>query len=215
MTSEQVVNRMISAVGGIEGYKLQSGQMQIKMIGNVIMKQCHNLLKQIFILEDNTGINSSDIRAKCRRLAQSEKGLGLVVIDYLQLVTVGGKRPDSRQQEVQEISRSLKTMALELKVPVIALAQLSRNVEKRDNNEPMLAGLKRIRLIEQDADIVMFINRKDYYKAKGELGHDTNLPTDIIIAKHQKVALVDLNYYLNHQWWTLKNYVATDKESEE
>ena len=85
-------------------------------------------------IEDNTAITVSDIRAKCRRLAQSPEGLGLVIIDYLQLVTLGGRRPDNRQQEVQEISRALKTMALELKVPVIALAQLTRSVEKREQN---------------------------------------------------------------------------------
>jgi replicative DNA helicase len=214
MTSEQVVNRMISAVGGIEGYKLQSGQMQQNdwKRYNEAMSQ---LAETNIYIEDNTGINSSDIRAKCRRLAQSEKGLGLVVIDYLQLVTVGGKRPDSRQQEVQEISRSLKTMALELKVPVIALAQLSRNVEKRDNNEPMLADLRESGSIEQDADIVMFINRKDYYKAKGELGHDTNSPTDIIIAKHRKGGVGRFELLFEPSMMNFKNYVATDKESEE
>ena len=210
MTAEQVANRMISSVGSIEGKKLQTGQMQQND-----WKHYNEAISQLaetnIYIEDNTGINSSDIRAKCRRLAQSEMGLGLVVVDYLQLVTVGGKRPDSRQQEVQEISRALKTMALELKVPVIALAQLSRNVEKRDNNEPILADLRESGSIEQDADIVMFINRKDYYKAKGELGKDANSPTDIIIAKHRKGGVGRFELLFEPTIMNFKNYIASEE----
>ena len=165
MSKEQLVNRMLSALGGIEGKKLQNGQMM-----QTDWKKYNEAMSQLadtnMYIEDNAGITSSDIRAKCRRLASKPEGLGLVIIDYLQLLTLGGKRPDSRQQEVSDISRSIKTMAMELKVPVIALAQLSRNAEKRENNEPMLADLRESGSIEQDADIVMFINRKDYYKAK-------------------------------------------------
>ena len=212
MTAEQVVNRMISAIGGIDNRKLQNGQLNQNdwKRYNEAMSQ---LAETNIYIEDNASINSSDIRAKCRRLASSPDGLGLVVIDYLQLVTVGGKRPDSRQQEVQEISRSLKLMALELKVPVIALAQLSRNVEKRDNNEPMLADLRESGSIEQDADIVMFINRKDYYKAKGELGQDLNSPSDIIIAKHRKGGVGRFQVLFEPSMMNFKNYIA-DKDSE-
>ena len=210
MTAEQLVNRMLASVGGIEGRKLQNGQMQQndwKRYNEAISE----LAETNIYIEDNTGINSSDIRAKCRRLAQSEQGLGLVVIDYLQLVTVGGRRPESRQQEVQEISRALKTMALELKVPVIALAQLTRSVEKRDNNEPMLADLRESGSIEQDADIVMFINRKDYYKAKGELGADVNSPTDIIIAKHRKGGVGRFELLFEPTIMNFKNYIASEE----
>ena len=209
MTAEQLVNRMISSIGGIDSRKLSNGQMQQndwKHYNEAISELAEN---NIYI-EDNTGINSSDIRAKCRRLAQSEQGLGLVVIDYLQLVTVGGKRPDSRQQEVQEISRALKTMALELKVPVIALAQLTRNVERRDNNEPMLADLRESGSIEQDADIVMFVNRKDYYKTKGQLGSDTNSVTDIIIAKHRKGGVGRFQLLFEPTIMNFKNYIASE-----
>ncbi len=185
MSKEQLVNRMLSALGGIEGKKLQNGQMM-----QTDWKKYNEAMSQLadtnMYIEDNAGITSSDIRAKCRRLASKPEGLGLVIIDYLQLLTLGGKRPDSRQQEVSDISRSIKTMAMELKVPVIALAQLSRNAEKRENNEPMLADLRESGSIEQDADIVMFINRKDYYKAKEQLGKNDNAETDIIIAKHRK-----------------------------
>ena len=185
MPAEQLVNRMISSIGQIDSHKLQTGRLEHNdwRRYNEAMSQLANT--NIYI-EDNAGITAAEIRAKCRRLAQQETGLGLVVIDYLQLVTSGGKRPESRQQEVSDISRSLKTMAMELKVPVIALAQLSRNAEKRENNQPMLADLRESGSIEQDADMVLFINRNDYFKAKGELNRDPNVPCDIIIAKHRK-----------------------------
>ena len=161
MPAEQLVNRMISAVGQIDSKKLQTGQLQ-----HTDWKKYNEAMSQLadtnIYIEDDAGITASEIKAKCRRLAASENGLGLVVIDYLQLVTSGAKRNESRQQEVSEISRSLKTMAMELKVPVIALAQLSRNAEKRENNQPMLADLRESGSIEQDADLVMFIKRKDY-----------------------------------------------------
>ena len=184
MPAEQLVNRMISAKGAIEGRKLQTGQL-MPNDWNRYNEAVAELGSTNIYIEDNASITASDIRAKCRRLAQSPEGLGLVVIDYLQLVTLGGKRPDSRQQEVQEISRSLKLMALELNVPVIALAQLNRASEK-SKTEPMLSDLRESGSIEQDADIVMFINREDYYKAKEELGKNINSITDIIIAKHRK-----------------------------
>ena len=184
MPAEQLVNRMISANGAIDGRKLQTGQLSPNDWTRYYQAVAELSATNIYI-EDNSSITVSDIRAKCRRLAQMPDGLGLVLIDYLQLVTLGGKRPDSRQQEVQEISRSLKLMALELNVPVIALAQLNRSSEK-SKTEPMLADLRESGSIEQDADIVMFINREDYYKAKEEFGKNENSITDIIIAKHRK-----------------------------
>ena len=212
MTSEQVVNRMISAQGAIEGRKLQTGQL-MSNDWNRYNEAVSSLASTNIYIEDNASITASDIRAKCRRLAQSPQGLGLVLIDYLQLVTMGGKRPDSRQQEVQEISRSLKLMALELKVPVIAMAQLSRNAEKRDKNEPMLADLRESGSIEQDADIVMFINREDYYKAKTEIGGNESSITDIIIAKHRKGGVGKFQLMFQP---TIMNFseIAMEKESE-
>ena len=128
------------------------------------------------------------------------KGLGLVVIDYLQLVTTGNKRVESRQVEVSEISRSLKTMALELGVPVMALAQLNRSsvTNKREGNTPMLSDLRESGSIEQDADMVLFINRKDYHEAKKDQ-KEKIVPAELIIAKHRKGSLgtIDLLFELN------------------
>lgn len=211
MPAEQLVNRMISAVGQIDSKKLQTGQLQ-----HNDWKRYNEAMSQLaetnIYIEDDAGITASEIKAKCRRLAASDQGLGLVVIDYLQLVTSGTRKNESRQQEVSDISRSLKTMAMELKVPVIALAQLSRNAEKRENNQPMLADLRESGSIEQDADLVMFINRKDYYKEKTELNKETNVPCDIIIAKHRKGSTGKFELLFELNMSNFKNYIANVEE---
>ena len=210
MSAEMLVNRMISAVGQIDSYKLTTGALQSND-----WKRYNEALSQLaetnIFIEDNAGITASEIRAKCRRLANSEKGLGLVVIDYLQLVTSGGRRTESRQVEVSEISRSLKTMALELDVPVIALAQLSRNAERRENAQPMLADLRESGSLEQDADLVLFINRKDYYEVNKDV-KETIVPVDLIIAKHRKGATgkIDLLFELNMS--NFRNVIHTNNE---
>lgn len=211
MPAEQLVNRMISSVGQIDSKKLQTGQLQ-----HSDWKKYNEAMSQLadtnIYIEDDAGITAAEIKAKCRRLAASEKGLGLVIIDYLQLVTSGGKRIESRQQEVSDISRSLKTMAMELKVPVIALAQLSRNAEKRENNQPMLADLRESGSIEQDADLVLFINRKDYYKEKAELNKETNVPCDIIIAKHRKGSTGKFELLFELNMSNFRNFINREEE---
>jgi len=197
MPAEQLVNRIISAQGGIDAYKLQTGQMQ-ERDWKRYNEAMNELAETNLFIEDNSGVTVSEIKAKCRRLANMPKGLGLVVIDYLQLVTTGNRRIESRQVEVSEISRSLKTMALELGVPVIALSQLSRSAEKRESNMPMLADLRESGSIEQDADMVLFINRKDYYEAKKDQ-REKIVPAELVIAKHRKGSLgtIDLLFELN------------------
>lgn len=197
MPAEMLVNRMISSIGRIDSYKLQTGNMQEKdwQRYNEAMSE---LSETNIFIETDPSTTISEIRAKCRRLASSEQGLALVVIDYLQLVSTGNKKVESRQVEVSEISRSLKTMALELGVPVIALAQLSRAAEKRESNTPMLADLRESGSLEQDADMVLFINRKDYYEAKKDQ-RETIVPAELVIAKHRKGSLgtIDLMFELN------------------
>ena len=184
MSAEQLVNRMISAVGQIEGDKLKTG-----MLNDNDWKRYTEAMSELadtnIYIEDNASVTASEIKAKCRRLATSPKGLGLVGIDYLQLVTTGG-RVESRQVEVSEISRAFKTMAMELKVPVIALAQLSRNAERRESNQPRLADLRESGSIEQDADLVLFLNRQDYFEAKTAENKSNIVPVDVIIAKHRR-----------------------------
>ena len=210
MSAEMLVNRMISAIGGIDAYKLQTGQMQERD-----WKRYNEAMSQLadanMYIEDNAGVTCAEIRAKCRRLANSKDGLGLVVIDYLQLVSSGNKRIESRQLEVSEISRSLKTMALELDVPVIALSQLSRSAEKRESNMPMLADLRESGSLEQDADMVLFINRKDYYDAKKDQ-KEKIVPAELVIAKHRKGSLgtIDLMFELNMS--AFRNVLRESKE---
>lgn len=208
MSAEMLVNRMIASVGGIDSYKLSTGKLEHndwKRYNEAVSK----LASTNIYIEDNASITISEIKAKCRRLNSNDAGLGLVVIDYLQLVTTGSNRVESRQVEVSEISRSLKTMALELDVPVIALAQLSRSVDKRENKEPALVDLRESGSLEQDADLVLFLNRKDYYEAKTEK-KETVVPIDVIIAKHRKgsTGLYRLLFELNMS--NFKNYLATE-----
>lgn len=197
MPADMLVNRMLASIGRIDSYKLATGNMNDRdwQRYNEAMSELGDT--HIFI-ETDTGTTISEIRAKCRRLASQKNGLGLVVIDYLQLVNSGNKRVESRQVEVSEISRSLKTMALELGVPVIALCQLSRAAERRESNVPMLADLRESGSLEQDADMVMFINRKDYYEAKKDQ-RETIVPAELILAKHRKgsLATIDLMFELN------------------
>lgn len=210
MSAEMLVNRMIASVGGIDSYKLSTGKMEHNDWKRYNEAMSKLSATNIFI-EDNASITAPEIKAKCRRLASMPKGLGLVVIDYLQLVTTGSNRIESRQVEVSEISRSLKTMALELDVPVIALAQLSRSVDKRENKEPALVDLRESGSLEQDADLVLFLNRKDYYEAKTEK-KETIVPIDVIIAKHRKgsTGLYRLLFELNMS--NFKNFLNTDTE---
>lgn len=142
----------------------------------------HGILSEAPIyIDDTPGISIMEIRTKCRKL-KMEKDIGLVVIDYLQLITASGKKNASREQEISEISRSLKILAKELNVPVIALSQLSRSAEKRqDDKRPMLSDLRESGAIEQDADIVMFIYREDYYNPDTP---EKNI-AEIIFAKHR------------------------------
>ncbi len=197
MPAEQLVNRIISAIGGIDSYKLQTGNMT-ENDWKRYNEAMNNLAETNLYIEDNAGVTLPEIKAKCRRLANLPDGLGLVVIDYLQLITSGNKKVESRQVEVSEISRGLKTMALELGVPIIALSQLSRSAEKRESNMPMLADLRESGSIEQDADMVLFINRKDYYEAKKDQ-KEKIVPAELVIAKHRKGSLgtIDLLFELN------------------
>lgn len=164
MGAESLVNRMLCAEGNIEAGHLRTGQLTEQEWHNLIMAMGSLSNTSIFI-DDTPGIKVSEIRARCRRLAQEKGNLGLILIDYLQLIEGSGR--ESRQQEVSEISRQLKKLAKELKVPVIALSQLSRSVEQRQDKRPVLSDIRESGSIEQDADIVAFLYREDYYQRQG------------------------------------------------
>lgn len=183
MSVEQLANRILQSLGQINGSKMRTGRLEHndwKRLNEAISK----LSDVNLFLDDTPGITIGEIRSKCRRLANSDKGLGLVVIDYLQLVTGPSKLLGNRQQEVSEISRSLKTMALELGVPVIALAQLSRAVESREDKRPLMSDLRESGSIEQDADIVSFLYRDDYYNKEARRDDNASI-TEFIIGKNR------------------------------
>ena len=186
MSAESLASRMIACLEHIEGYKLATGKLQDDW--DKVNEAFAKLEKTNIYMDDTPGVTIGEIRSKCRRLANSEKGLDLVVIDYLQLITSQANYGGNRQQEVSDISRSLKLMALELKVPVVALAQLSRSAEQRkENPRPILSDLRESGSIEQDADIVAFLYREDYYN-KEKTNEDNISDLEFIIAKHRNGA---------------------------
>ena len=165
MGAESLVNRMLCAEGNINANHLRTGQLTPEEWESMYMAMGTLSNAQIYI-DDTPGVKVAEIRARCRRLAKEKGNLGLIVIDYLQLIE--GSNPDNRQQEVSEISRQLKKLAKELEVPVIALSQLSRGVEQRQDKRPVLSDIRESGSIEQDADIVSFLYRDDYYEHEGE-----------------------------------------------
>ncbi|WP_368256177.1 replicative DNA helicase [Enterococcus innesii] len=165
MGAESLVNRMLCAEGSIEASHLRTGQLSEEEWRNLIVAMGSLSNANIYI-DDTPGIKISEIRARCRKLAQEKGNLGLILIDYLQLIEGTGR--ENRQQEVSEISRQLKKLAKELKVPVIALSQLSRGVEQRQDKRPVLSDIRESGSIEQDADIVAFLYRDDYYRSEGD-----------------------------------------------
>ncbi|WP_111644841.1 replicative DNA helicase [Paranoxybacillus vitaminiphilus] len=179
MSAQQLVMRMLCAEGNINAQNLRTGKLTPEDWGKLTMAM-GSLSNAGIYIDDTPGIRVSEIRAKCRRLKQ-ESGLGMVLIDYLQLIQGSGRNRENRQQEVSEISRSLKALARELEVPVIALSQLSRSVEQRQDKRPMMSDIRESGSIEQDADIVAFLYRDDYYDKDSE---NKNI-IEIIIAKQR------------------------------
>ena len=179
MSKEQMVNRILCSEAMVDSNKVRTGKIDdddwIKLADTM-----GDLSEAPIYIDDTPGISINEIRAKCRKL-KLEKNIGLVVIDYLQLVQGSNKRNSSREQEISEISRSLKILAKEINVPVIALSQLSRAPEQRPDHRPMLSDLRESGAIEQDADIVMFLYRDDYYNEDSE---DKGL-AEVIVAKHR------------------------------
>ncbi len=179
MSAEQLVQRMLAMETGIDSQKLR--------VGNLNDNDWEQLIRGVvqvgnskIIIDDTPGISITELRSKCRKV-KLEKGLSLVIIDYLQLMTGSSRASENRQQEISEISRNLKSLARELQAPVIALSQLSRACETRTDHRPMLSDLRESGAIEQDADIVMFLYREDYYKKDTEHINEA----EVIIAKQR------------------------------
>lgn len=203
MGAESLVERMLSAEGLIPSYHVRTGNLSESEWRRMISAQERLARGKIFI-DDTAGIRISEIRSKAKRLAQENGGLGLIVIDYLQLIE--GRGRENRQQEVSEISRQLKIIAKELKVPVIALSQLSRGVDQRNDKRPILSDLRESGSIEQDADIVAFLYREAYYK-RDEQEEPDNV-TELILKKNRHGSLGTVQLYFLKEYAKFANKEA-------
>lgn len=187
MSKEQLVNRMLSMESNVDSQKLRTGSLT-DSDWDAVVEGVGIIGNSKLIIDDTPGISITELRSKCRKV-KLEHGLGLVVIDYLQLMSGNGKGGDNRQQEISEISRSLKALAREMDAPVVTLSQLSRACETRPDHRPMLSDLRESGAIEQDADVVMFLYRDDYYNK------DTDMPNvaEVIIAKQRNGPIGTIN----------------------
>ena len=206
MSKEQLVNRMFSLESSVDAQKLRTGQLNDQEWERLI-ESAGVIGRSNLMIDDTPGISISELRSKCRKF-KLEKGLSMIIIDYLQLMS-GSGRSDSRQQEISDISRALKAVARELSVPVLALSQLSRAVEQRPDHRPMLSDLRESGAIEQDADVVMFIYRDDYYN------HDSEKKgvSEIIIAKQRNGPIGTVELAWLPEFTKFANLERTKKES--
>ena len=212
MGAEQLASRMLSSVGQIEGSKMKNGRLEHndwKRLNEAMSR----LGESKMYIDDTPGMTISEIRAKCRRLASSDHGLSLIIIDYLQLIQGSTTYSGNRQQEVAEISRSLKTLAMELNVPIIALSQLSRTAETRgkEDRRPILSDLRESGSIEQDADIVAFLYREDYYDPTVAIDEKTS-KSEFIIAKHRNGPTTTINLIFKRNTSTFVNMINKEGE---
>jgi replicative DNA helicase len=208
MGADQLVSRMLCAEGNIDAQRLRTGNMEADDWNKLTMAM-GSLSNAGIYIDDTPGIRVSEIRSKCRRLKQ-EHGLGMILIDYLQLIQGSANSKENRQQEVSEISRSLKGLARELNVPLIALSQLSRGVESRQDKRPMMSDLRESGSIEQDADIVGFLYRDDYYDQESE---NQNI-IEIILAKQRNgpVGTVELAFVKEYNKFVDLDYRYSDAD---
>ncbi len=197
MGAESLIERMLAAEGMVEGYHLKTGNLSVEEWSRLVHAQ-GNLYDAPIFVDDTAGIRISEIRSKARKLAQEMGGLGVIIIDYLQLIT--GSKGENRQQVVSEISRELKILAKDLKVPVIALSQLSRAVEQRQDKRPMLADLRESGSIEQDADIVAFLYRDAYYQKEQADSQEVNNVTELILEKNRHGSLGTVKLYFHKEY---------------
>lgn len=211
MGYEEIVKRMFGCVGKIDGDVLKTGKLK-----STDWKKLNEAMSELsdtkFFIDDSGGLTISEIRRKCRKLKNSEDGLDLVVIDYMQLISSSSKYAGQRVQEVSEISREVKKLAMELDIPVIALAQLSRSVEQRkgDDKKPKLSDLRESGSIEQDADIVLFLYSDDYGKYDGNV----NRKIELLVAKHRAGSTGTINLIFKMNTGSFENYINKEDENE-
>ena len=206
MSSDEIVDRIISDVSGVDNWKMRTGNLtdeEFQKIGDALAE----MDELPIYIDDTSSMTIAELRNKSRR-AMHDHDIGIVIVDYLQLIAGSGNYGGNRVQEVTEISRGLKILARELEIPVIALAQLSRNVTGRENPRPILSDLRDSGSIEQDADLVLFIHRPDYYRQNEDNFEPTNI-TELLIAKHRHGAVGRIELYFHPE---LLRFMSLDKE---
>ena len=211
MSAEQLIMRMISSRGAIEGGKLATGKLNQED-----WKKVNEAMSELdglpLFFEDTPGVTIGELTTKCRRLAEKEN-LGLIIIDYLQLISGGSGYGNNRVQEISDVSRKLKMLALELGIPIIALAQLSRQVEAREDKRPMMSDLRESGQIEQDADIIGFLYRDDYYNKQAT---DTGISkSEFIIAKNRNGSTKTIPLTFERIYSNFCNYIDAGNQTPE
>lgn len=199
MSKEQLVNRMLSMESNVDSQKLRTGTLT-DSDWDAVVEGVGIIGGSKLIIDDTPGISITELRSKCRK-AKLEHGISMIIIDYLQLMTASGKGSDNRQQEISEISRSLKALAREMQAPVVALSQLSRACETRTDHRPMLSDLRESGAIEQDADVVMFLYRDDYYNKDSDMKD----MAEVIIAKQRNGPIGTVNLVWMPQYTKFAN----------
>lgn len=197
MGAEELIERMLASEGMVPAYHLKTGNLSTDEWKRLVQAQS-NLYDTPIFVDDTAGIRISEIRSKARKLSKEMGGLGIIIIDYLQLIT--GSKGENRQQIVSEISRELKILAKDLRVPVIALSQLSRSVEQRQDKRPMLSDLRESGSIEQDADIVAFLYRDAYYQKEQADSQEANNVTELILEKNRHGSLGTVKLYFHKEY---------------
>ena len=197
MGAEELIERIVASEGMVPGYHLKTGNLSTDEWKRIVQAQS-NLYDTPIFVDDTAGIRISEIRSKARKLSQEMGSLGIIIIDYLQLIT--GSKGENRQQIVSEISRELKILAKDLRVPVIALSQLSRSVEQRQDKRPMLSDLRESGSIEQDADIVAFLYREAYYQKEQADSQESNNVTELILEKNRHGSLGTVKLYFHKEY---------------
>ena len=209
MAANEIVDRMISDVSGVDNWKMRTGNLsedEFQRIGEALGE----MDELPIYIDDTSSMTITDLRNKARR-AMHDHDIGIVIVDYLQLIQGSDRYKGNRVQEVTEISRGLKILARELEIPVVALAQLSRSVTGRDDPRPVLSDLRESGSIEQDADLVMFLHRPDYYRQNDDNYEETHI-TELIVAKHRHGAVGKIELYFHPE---LLRFMSLDKTREE
>lgn len=206
MSNVQLIKRLISNVASLEGEKIKSGRLSPEEEDR-LNSRIRNIYGAPLYLDETPGLSISELRTKARRLVR-EKGVKMIMIDYLQLMNATGMKLGSREQEVSTISRSLKALAKELNIPIIALSQLNRSTESREDKRPVLSDLRESGAIEQDADIVCFIHRPEYYTRATQDGEGNNIKglAYLIVAKHRSGAVGDVKLHFISKYAKFENW---------